>query len=115
MHIGCKSGARYIKIFDLCNILLPFLGNGDNGITSSIQSSKKRKRSSNQFTPDKETIHLPKLKKDISISNMLSGEEIIVASSSQTRNDQFHNPCINKIPNTFDDALLYNLGDHQYD
>jgi hypothetical protein len=94
---------------------LPFLGNGDNGVTSPIQSSKKRKRSSDQFTPDEETIHLPKLKRDISISNMLSGmdlgEEIVVASSSRTRNDQFHNPHINEMPDTFDDALLYDLGD----
>ena len=95
---------------------MPFLGNGDNGVTSS---SKKRKRSSHQFTLDEETIHLPKLKRDISISNMLSGmdlgEKIVVASSSRTRNDQFHNPCINEMPDTFDDALLYDLGDDQYD
>src|SRR6185436_4337080 len=119
MLIGCKSGTRYIKIFDLCNILLPFLGNGDNGVTSPIQSSKKRKRSSRQFTPDEETIHLPKLKRNISISNMLSGmdlgKEIVVASSSQTRNDQFHNPRIDEVPDTFDDALLYDLGDDDND
>jgi hypothetical protein len=38
-----------------------------------------------------------------------------VASSSRIRNDQFHNPCINEIPDTFDDALLHDLGDDQYD
>src|SRR6185369_14894556 len=119
MSIGCKSDTRYIKIFDLCNILLPFLGNGDNGVTSPIQSSKKRKRSSRQFTPDEETTHLPKLKRNISISNMLSGmdlgKEIVVTSSSRTRNDQFHNSRIDEVPDTFDDALLYDLGDDDND
>jgi len=49
------------------------------------------------------------------LSGMDLGEEIVVASSSHTRNDQFHNPHINEMPDTFDDALLYDLGDDQYD
>ncbi|RHZ77090.1 hypothetical protein Glove_186g93 [Diversispora epigaea] len=88
-----------------------------NENVSLITSSKKRKRSSRQFIPDEETARLPKLKRDTSISNMLSGmdfdDEIIVASSSRSRNDQFHNPLIEETPDIFDDMLLYNLGDNE--
>jgi len=40
-------------------------------------------------------------------------EEIIVASSSRSRNDQFHNPLIEETHDIFDDMLLYDLGDNE--
>ncbi len=48
---------------------------------------------------------------------MLSGmdldDEIIVASSSRSRNDQFHNLLIEETTDIFDDMLLYDLGDNE--
>src|SRR6185436_19013503 len=40
-------------------------------------------------------------------------EEIIMASLSQSRNDQFHNPLIEETHDIFDDMLLYNLSDNE--
>ena len=79
---------------------------------SSNNNSKKRKRSS----PVEKTLDVPKLNRDVSISNMLTGlgldEEIVVASSSRPRNDQFHKPRVDEMLDMFDDELLFDIGDN---
>src|SRR5437016_5775453 len=71
----------------------------------------KRKRSS----PVEKALDVPKLNRDVSISNMLTGlgldEEIVVASSSRPRNDQFHEPRVDEMLDMFDDELLFDIGD----
>ena len=46
---------------------------------------------------------------------MLTGlgldEEIVVASSSRPRNDQFHEPRVDEMLDMFDDELLFDIGD----
>ena len=82
---------------------------------------KKRKRDSKQSVPSEET-KVPKLKKDISVSDMLTklnlasntfdneSEEEVIASSSKSRYDQFHNPLQDEIPDIVDDNDLYDIG-----
>jgi len=53
----------------------------DNENTSN-RSSKKRKISSQQLSPVEDTPNVPKLNRDISVSDMLTGLGLGVASSS---------------------------------
>src|SRR5918911_749271 len=67
------------------------------------KSSKKRKRSSRELPPVKDTTYVPKLNRDISVSDMLTGLGLGVASSSRSRNDQFREPHIEEMPDMYDD------------
>ena len=84
-------------------------------------ASKKKKRSSKQLLL-KEGTKVLKLKKDTSVSEMLTelalasdtsdeNEKLIIASSSRTRDDQFREPPQDEIPDMFDDDFLYNIRD----
>jgi hypothetical protein len=80
---------------------------------TSNKSSKKRKRSSRELPPVKDTTYVPKLNRDISVSDMLTGLGLGVASSSRSRNDQFREPHIEEMPDMYDDELLFDLGDEE--
>ncbi|CAG8710713.1 13298_t:CDS:2, partial [Dentiscutata erythropus] len=77
------------------------------------KSSKKRKISSQQLSPVEDTTNVPKLNRDISVSDMLTGLGLGVASSSRSRNDQFHEPNIEETPDMYDDELLFDIGDEE--
>jgi hypothetical protein len=84
-----------------------------NENTSSNKREKKRKRSSLQLPLTEDTINIPKLNKDISVSDMLTelGFREAVASSSRPKNDQFREPHIEEMPDMYDDELLFDIGD----
>jgi hypothetical protein len=79
----------------------------------SNKSSKKRKISSQQLSPVEDTTNVPKLNRDISVSDILTELDLGVASSSRSRNDQFHEPNIEETPDMYDDELLFDIGDEE--
>ncbi|RHZ47392.1 hypothetical protein Glove_583g10 [Diversispora epigaea] len=95
----------------VCNCLLC---NGKEVVARTQEKHANNKELKEKEAPDSSFrmnwSRLPKLKRDTSISNMLSGmdldDEIIVALSSRSRKDQFHNPLIEETPDIFDDMLL---------
>jgi len=78
---------------------------------TSNKSSKKRKRSSQELLPVEDTTNVPKLNRDISVSDMLTRLGLGVASSSRPRNDQFREPHIEEMPDMYDDELLFDMFD----
>ena len=80
---------------------------------TSNKSSKKRKRSSQELLPVEDTTNVPKLNRDISVSDMLTRLGLGVASSSRPRNDQFREPHIEEMPDMYDDELFFDIGDEE--
>ena len=87
------------------------------------EREKKRKRDSEQLLPSEtlETTKIPKLKKDISVSDMLTelnlapnildeNNEEVAESSSKKWYDQFHDPPSDDIPDIIDEDNLYDIG-----
>ena len=88
-------------------------------IRNAEKIKKKRKRSSQQSSKNK----IPKLRKDTSVSDMLTelslapnisdeneeNEELVIASSSRTRNDHFHEPLQDEMPDIIEEESLYNI------